>query len=184
MNHGFGNLDKAINLLGDDRSEFRDFVNQNVKFNPHIMFITKPKAEMVVKRVEKFREKSAGKALYQRPAPDGSRPGTYYANLYSMKMMPIYQMEALAYHEGIPGHHMQLAIAQELEDVIPELIIKSEAIGKTQKYLQENYPDTDYDTKLSVDYSRLTVVLINAIKEQQEEIENMKERLEYLESNV
>ena len=75
-------------------------------------------------------------------------------------------------------------IAQELEDVIPELIIKSEAIGKTQKYLQENYPDTDYDTKLSVDYSRLTVVLVNAIKEQQEQIEDMKERLEYLESNV
>ncbi len=43
MHHGYGNLDKAINLLGDDRSEFRDFVNQNVKFNPHIMFITKPK---------------------------------------------------------------------------------------------------------------------------------------------
>ncbi len=81
------------------------------------LFITKPKAEMVVKRVEKFREKSAGKAFYQRPAPDGSRPGTYYANLYSMKMMPIYQMEALAYHEGIPGHHMQLAIAQELKEI-------------------------------------------------------------------
>tara|TARA_B100001996_G_scaffold291461_1_gene231651 strand:+ start:322 stop:2151 length:1830 start_codon:yes stop_codon:yes gene_type:complete len=81
------------------------------------LFITKPKADMVVKRVEKFREKSAGKAFYQRPAPDGSRPGTYYANLYSMRMMPIYQMEALAFHEGIPGHHMQLAIAQELEDI-------------------------------------------------------------------
>ncbi len=81
------------------------------------LFITKPKADMVVKRVEKFREKSAGKAFYQRPAPDGSRPGTYYANLYSMRMMPIYQMEALAFHEGIPGHHMQLAIAQELENI-------------------------------------------------------------------
>ena len=81
------------------------------------LFITKPKADMVVKRVEKFREKSAGKAFYQRPAPDGSRPGTYYANLYSMRMMPIYQMEALAFHEGIPGHHMQLAIAQELEGI-------------------------------------------------------------------
>ena len=52
------------------------------------------------------------------------------------------------------------------------------------KYVVENYPDTDYDTKLSVDYSRLTVVLVNAIKEQQEQIEDMKERLEYLESNV
>ena len=78
------------------------------------MFVTKPEAEIVVKAVEPFREKSAGKAFFQRPAPDGSRPGTYYANLYRMADMPTYQMEALAYHEGIPGHHMQLAIAGEL----------------------------------------------------------------------
>ncbi len=79
------------------------------------LFITKPKAELIVKAVEPFREKSAGKAFYQDPAPDGSRPGTYYANTYDMKSMPKYQMEALAYHEAIPGHHMQLSIAQEME---------------------------------------------------------------------
>lgn len=79
------------------------------------LFITKPKADMNVKSVEVFREKSAGKAFYQRAAPDGSRPGTYYANTYRMRMMPKYQMEALAYHEGIPGHHMQISIAQELK---------------------------------------------------------------------
>lgn len=78
-------------------------------------FLTKPKASIEVKAVEAFREKSAGKAFYQRPAPDGSRPGRYYANLYRMSDMPTYQMEALAFHEGIPGHHMQLAIAQELQ---------------------------------------------------------------------
>ena len=81
------------------------------------LFITKPKADIIVKAVESFREKSAGKAFYNRPAADGSRPGIYYANLYDMESMPTYQMEALAYHEGIPGHHMQLAIQQELEDV-------------------------------------------------------------------
>ncbi|MCO1334454.1 DUF885 domain-containing protein [Microbulbifer sp. OS29] len=81
------------------------------------LFITKPKAELDVRAVEAFREKSAGKAFYQRPAPDGSRPGIYYANLYNMEDMPSYQMEALAYHEGIPGHHMQLSIAQELQDI-------------------------------------------------------------------
>ena len=79
------------------------------------LFITKPKAKIVVKRVEAFREKSAGKAFYNSPAPDGSRPGIYYANLYDIKAMPKYQMQALAYHEGIPGHHMQLAIAQQLD---------------------------------------------------------------------
>ncbi len=81
------------------------------------LFITKPKADLQVKAVEAFREQSAGKAFYQRPSEDGSRPGLYYANLYDMKAMPTYQMEALAYHEGIPGHHMQLAIQQELKEV-------------------------------------------------------------------
>ncbi len=81
------------------------------------LFLTKPKADLVVKAVEKFREKSAGKAFYQQPAPDGSRPGMFYVNLADMKSTPIYELEALAYHEGIPGHHMQIAIAQELTGV-------------------------------------------------------------------
>ncbi|MGB6136593.1 MAG: DUF885 domain-containing protein [Shewanella sp.] len=81
------------------------------------VFKIKPKAALLVKQVEAFREKSAGKAFYDQPAPDGSRPGTYYANLYKMEAMPQYQMEALAYHEGIPGHHMQIAIAQELQGI-------------------------------------------------------------------
>ena len=81
------------------------------------LFATKPKADIVVKAVEKFREQSAGKAFYQQPAPDGSRPGMFYVNLRGMKSNPTYQLEALAYHEGIPGHHMQIAIAQELSGV-------------------------------------------------------------------
>ncbi|KZN48650.1 DUF885 domain-containing protein [Pseudoalteromonas luteoviolacea] len=89
----------------------------NMKPRLDELFIVKPKADMIVKRVEAFREKAAGKAFYQQPSPDGSRPGIYYANLYDMEAMPTYQMEALAYHEGIPGHHMQIAIAQELENM-------------------------------------------------------------------
>ena len=79
------------------------------------LFLTKPKADVVVKAVEKFREKSAGKAFYQRPTPDGSRPGMFYVNLADMKSTPTYELEGLAYHEGIPGHHMQIAIAQEIQ---------------------------------------------------------------------
>lgn len=79
------------------------------------LFITKPRADLIVKRVEKFREQSAGGAFYASPAPDGSRPGIYYVNLFNMEQMSSYQMEALAYHEAIPGHHMQLSIAQELQ---------------------------------------------------------------------
>lgn len=98
-------------------TEAKELIN-TMKGRLDELFITKPEADIVVKAVEPFREKSAGKAFYERPAIDGSRPGTYYANLYDMEAMPVYQMEALAYHEGIPGHHMQLAIAQEL-DTLP-----------------------------------------------------------------
>ncbi|MFT5620933.1 MAG: hypothetical protein ACI9QR_001266, partial [Flavobacteriaceae bacterium] len=81
------------------------------------LFITKPKAELEVRRVEPYREESAGTAFYNSPAPDGSRPGIYYANLHDMSQMPKYEMEALTYHEAIPGHHMQLSIAQEIENL-------------------------------------------------------------------
>ena len=81
------------------------------------VFNVMPKADLIVQPVEPFREKSAGKAFYQWPSPDGDRPGIYYVNLYDMNNMPWYQMEALAYHEALPGHHMQIAIAQELEGI-------------------------------------------------------------------
>ncbi|MGI8610922.1 MAG: DUF885 domain-containing protein [Sphingomicrobium sp.] len=73
-----------------------------------------PKAPLLVKAVEPFREKSAGKAFYQDPPPDGSRPGTYYVNLYDMNDMPMTEVEALFCHEGIPGHHLQGALLSEL----------------------------------------------------------------------
>jgi uncharacterized protein (DUF885 family) len=82
------------------------------------LFVTLPKAEIVVKAVEPFREKSAGKAFYQRPSLDGSRAGVFYGNLYQMKEMPKYELEALVYHEAIPGHHMQNAVALE-ESALP-----------------------------------------------------------------
>jgi uncharacterized protein (DUF885 family) len=72
------------------------------------------RAELVVKAVEPYRERSAGKAFYSAGAPDGSRPGIYYVNLSDLGAMPTYQLEALAYHEGIPGHHLQISIAQSL----------------------------------------------------------------------
>ena len=81
------------------------------------LFITQPKADMVVKRVEPFREDTAFGAFYNAPAEDGSRPGTYYVNLKDVREQPKYLQQALAYHEGIPGHHMQIAIAQELQGI-------------------------------------------------------------------
>ena len=78
------------------------------------MFKTFPKAELEVRPVEAYRENAAGTAFYNRPPLTGDKPGIYYVNLAKMANMPIYQLEALAYHEGLPGHHMQLAISQEL----------------------------------------------------------------------
>jgi uncharacterized protein (DUF885 family) len=83
-------------------------------------FGRQPKGELQIKPVEPFREKSAGKAFYNRPAPDGSRPGIYYVNLYNMNDMPSTEVEALYCHEGIPGHHLQFAILSELaSDEVP-----------------------------------------------------------------
>lgn len=76
-----------------------------------------PKAPLVVKRVEPFREQDGAAQHYFPGTPDGSRPGIYYAHLSDMTAMPKNQLEVIAYHEGIPGHHMQIAIAQELEGV-------------------------------------------------------------------
>ena len=72
-----------------------------------------PSIPFVVKAVEPYREESAGIAFYQRGKADGSRPGIYYANLYTMQDMPTYKLENLAYHEAIPGHHMQISTVLE-----------------------------------------------------------------------
>lgn len=80
-------------------------------------FTVKPKAQLVVKKVEPFREQGSAGAFYEQPAPDGSRPGAYYVNTIDMRGVPIFEMETLAHHEAIPGHHMQIAIAQELTGI-------------------------------------------------------------------
>ena len=72
---------------------------------------------MVVKRVESYREQDGAAQHYFAGTPDGSRPGVYYAHLSDMSTMPKNEMEGVAYHEGSPGHHMQISIAQELTSV-------------------------------------------------------------------
>jgi len=78
-------------------------------------FNIRPEAGMEVVRIPQFKEKTSPGAYYEQPAIDGSRPGRFYANLYDIKATPKFGMRTLAVHEGIPGHHFQVAIAMELE---------------------------------------------------------------------
>ena len=76
-----------------------------------------PKAPLEVRAVETWRQETAPVAFYNRPAPNGSRPGIYYVNLADMTQVLKPQIEAISYHEGAPGHHFQIALAQELPDM-------------------------------------------------------------------
>lgn len=147
-------LDEAMRLTDAMRARLDEF------------FITKPKADMVVQPVEPFREKSAGKAFYNAGSPDGSRPGIYYVNLYNTLDMPRYQMEALAFHEGIPGHHMQISIAQELTGV-PQfrryggITAYSEGWGLYTEYLAK---EMGFYTDPYSDFGRLAMELWRACR--------------------
>ncbi len=80
-------------------------------------FNIRPKADVEVKRVPEFSEKTAPGAYYQGPDMGGNRPGVFFANLYDIKATTKYGMRTLAYHEAVPGHHFQIAIQNELEGV-------------------------------------------------------------------
>jgi uncharacterized protein (DUF885 family) len=76
-----------------------------------------PKAQLEVRRVESFREQAGAAQHYASGTPDGSRPGVFYSHMSDMSTLPIFQLEDVAYHEGNPGHHMQISIQQELTGV-------------------------------------------------------------------
>lgn len=80
-------------------------------------FAVLPKQELVVERVPVTAEKGSAGAYYEQPALDGSRPGKFFANLRNVAETPTWGMKTLAYHEGIPGHHFQIAQAQAIPDL-------------------------------------------------------------------
>lgn len=132
-----------------------------------LVFNLKPKAPMEVRAVEPFREKSSPGAFYNGPSPDGSRPGIYYVNLSNMRARSRIGLETLSYHEGIPGHHMQVAISQELTGV-PDFqkfgggysaygegwALYTEYLAKEMGFFQDPYND----------YGRLEAELMRAIR--------------------
>lgn len=126
-----------------------------------------PKADLVVKRVEPFREQAGAAQHYFPSTPDGSRPGVYYAHLLDMDAMPIPELEVIAYHEGLPGHHMQIAIAQELEDIPTfrtqaNFTVYAEGWGLYSEWLAKEMPGTYADPYS--EYGRLTSELWRAVR--------------------
>lgn len=109
----FPNGDEGANAYIAEASAKLDFIKARLPD----YFGLLPKADLVVKRVEPFREQPGAAQHYFPGTPDGSRPGVYYAHLSDMRAMPKHQLEVVAYHEGNPGHHMQISIAQELTGV-------------------------------------------------------------------
>jgi uncharacterized protein (DUF885 family) len=116
-------------------------------------FSNLPKAPLEVRAVEPFREATASIAFYNSPAPDGSRPGIYYVNLSDMTQVLKPQIEGISYHEGAPGHHFQIAYAQEMEH-LPSFRrfggygaysegwgLYAERLGKEMGFYQDPYSD-------------------------------------------
>jgi uncharacterized protein (DUF885 family) len=81
------------------------------------LFSLVPQADFEIRAVEPFRAPAAANGSYQRASPDGKRPGIFYANTYDLKSRPKYLMQPLFLHEAIPGHHFQIALAQELGEL-------------------------------------------------------------------
>jgi uncharacterized protein (DUF885 family) len=81
------------------------------------LFVDFPKADYEVRAVEAFRAQSAAGGFYQQPSADGSRPGIFYVNTFNLKAQPKFGMETLSLHEAAPGHHFQVTIQQELEQL-------------------------------------------------------------------
>ncbi|HEV2135032.1 MAG TPA: DUF885 domain-containing protein [Terracidiphilus sp.] len=117
------------------------------------LFGTLPKAPFEIEPVPDYLEKTAPPAYYEPGTPDGSRPGKLMINLYNATDRNLYSVEAIAYHEGLPGHHLQISIAQELKG-IPEFRkyegytaytegwgLYAEQLGKDAGFYQDPYSD-------------------------------------------
>ena len=109
----FPDTDDGKQAYLDQSKAYIDAVYSDVREYFNVL----PKAPLEVRRVEEWREETAPIAFYNQPTPDGSRPGIYYVNLKDMTTRQKHEMETVAYHEGAPGHHFQIAIQQELEGV-------------------------------------------------------------------
>jgi uncharacterized protein (DUF885 family) len=125
-----------------------------------------PRAPLEVRAVEAFREATSPQAFYTQPALDGSRPGFYYVNLRNMRDNPIYLMESLAYHEGAPGHHFQIALAQELDGLpLSQRVANVTAfVEGWALYAERLAKDMGFFTDPYMDFGRLSYELFRAVR--------------------
>ena len=163
-------LDSNPDLKGKTREHilelYRGYIDQMYKKLPQL-FGRLPKAKVIVAKVEEFREKEASGAQYEPGSPDGSRPGRVEVNTGEAQSRKTISMESTAYHEGVPGHHMQIAITQELTG-LPEFrrfgtsytayvegwALYSEKLGKEVGFYSNPYND----------YGRLQDEMLRAIR--------------------
>ena len=148
-------IDEATRMIANIKKELPNY------------FGLLPKADLEVRRVEAFRERDGAAQHYYPGTPDGSRPGVYYAHLSDMNAMPKPELEVIAYHEGLPGHHMQISIAQELTGV-PKFRTQagftaySEGWGLYSEWLAKQMPNT-YQDPYS-EFGRLSSEMWRAIR--------------------
>ena len=159
----FGETMQALNaeprFLYPDNDEGRaqilaDYqaIIDDIDANMDAFFARKPKAQVAVERVPEFKQETAPGAYYNPPPFDGSKPGTFFANLRSVEEIPKFGMRTLAYHEAIPGHHYQIARAHELEGlpffrrVIPfTAYAEGWALYAEQVAAEQGFMDDPYD---------------------------------------
>jgi uncharacterized protein (DUF885 family) len=168
-----GRMLAVVNQLGyKDMKSFKAAVDANPKLHAHSreelldlyrkyedqmytrlpqMFGRLPKAKLEVMPVEEFREKEAADASYMDGTPDGSRPGHIMVNTGDFAKRTLLDIETTAYHEGVPGHHMQISIAQELPELplfrqhedytayVEGWALYSERLGKEAGFYQDPY---------------------------------------------
>jgi uncharacterized protein (DUF885 family) len=162
-------IEKDPKLKAQSRQQILDlytkYIGQMYAKLPQL-FGRLPKAKVVVEPTEAFREKEASGAEYQPPAMDGSRPGRVQVNTSEATSRKTISFESTAYHEGVPGHHMQISIAQELPTLPPfrqqggytayveGWALYSERLGKEVGFYQDPYND----------YGRLQDEMLRAIR--------------------
>ncbi|EMO40488.1 PF05960 family protein [Leptospira noguchii serovar Autumnalis str. ZUN142] len=132
--------------------EYKKILNDS-KEKTESLFFKMPKSKVEVERIPIFKEKTAPGAYYDEPALDGSRPGIFYANLRDTKEIPKFGMKTLTYHETIPGHHLQIAIMQELKGLprfrntitftayVEGWALYAERLAKDYNFFQDPYSD-------------------------------------------